>query len=71
LASTGRSPIRSATLEFYRPKPLPGVGEVVRLDPALTGSCPGGPDLLFSDPNENTIYRWTEDRSDERSPGTI
>jgi gluconolactonase len=74
--------IRSATLEFYRPEPLAGVGEVVRLDPALDRIIP--PDarieqvaegftfgegpvwdpagaLLLSDPNENTIYRWTED----------
>jgi gluconolactonase len=75
--------IRSATLQFYLPEPLPASGEVVRLDPALDGIVP--PDarieklaegfsftegpvwdattgaLLFSDPNENAIYRWTED----------
>jgi gluconolactonase len=75
--------IRSATLQFYRPEPLPEVGEVVRLDPALDAVVPTdarieqvaegftfteGPvwdaatgALLFSDPNENVIYRWTED----------
>jgi gluconolactonase len=75
--------IRSATLQFYRPEPLPPVGEVVRLDPALDGvvtpdarieklaegfTFTEGPvwdatagALLFSDPNENAIYRWTED----------
>jgi gluconolactonase len=75
--------IRSATLKFYQPEPLPGVGEVVRLDPALDRIIPAGARieqvaegfsfgegpvwdpagaLLLSDPNENTIYRWTEDR---------
>ena len=75
--------IRSATVQFYRPEPLPPVGEVVRLDPALDAIVPAdariekvaegftfteGPvwdattaALLFSDPNENVIYRWTED----------
>jgi gluconolactonase len=75
--------IRSATLQFYRPEPLPAVGGVVRLDPALDGIMPAdariekiaegfafteGPvwdamtgTLLFSDPNENAIYRWTEE----------
>ncbi len=74
--------IRSATLDFYTPRPRPVLGEVVRLDPALDAIVPAGagieklaegftftegpvwvPDgsLLFSDPNENTIYRWTPD----------
>jgi len=74
--------IRSATLKFYQLEPLPGVGEVVRLDPALDRIIPAGARiekmaegftfgegpvwdpagaLLLSDPNENTIYRWTED----------
>jgi gluconolactonase len=74
--------IRSATLKFYQPEPLPGVGEVVRLDPALDRIIAAGARiekvaegftfgegpvwnqagaLLLSDPNENTIYRWTED----------
>ena len=74
--------VRSATLDFYRPEPLPAVGEVVRLDPALDGIVskdtrieklaeglgfgegpvwdPEG-SLLFSDPNENLIYRWSPD----------
>jgi gluconolactonase len=75
--------MRSASLQFYQPEPLPAVGEVVRLDPALDAIVPAGARiekvaqgftftegpvwdattaaLLFSDPNENTIYRWTED----------
>jgi gluconolactonase len=74
--------IRSAALDFYRPEPLPAVGEVVRLDPALDAIIPAdariekvaegftfgeGPvwdpagSLLFSDPNENVIYRWSPD----------
>jgi gluconolactonase len=74
--------IRSATLKFYQAEPLPAVGEVVRLDPALDRIIPAGARieqvaegftfgegpvwdpagaLLLSDPNENMIYRWTED----------
>jgi gluconolactonase len=74
--------IRSASLQFYVPEPLPAVGQIVRLDPALDAILPAeariekvaggltfgeGPvwdpegSLLFSDPNENVIYRWSPD----------
>ena len=73
--------VRSATLDFYRPRPAPAVGDVVRLDPALDAIVPVGARveklaggftftegpvwmdgaLLFSDPNENVIYRFTPD----------
>jgi gluconolactonase len=74
--------IRSATLDFYKPRPAESLGEVVRIDPALDAIVPPDarverlasgfsfvegpvwhPDghLLFSDPNDNTIYRWTPD----------
>ncbi len=74
--------IRSAALDFYAPKPLPAVGEIVRLEPALDGILAAdariekvaqgltfgeGPvwdpegSLLFSDPNQNVIYRWSPD----------
>jgi gluconolactonase len=74
--------IRSASLQFYVPAPLPAVGEIVRLDPALDAiiladvrvekvaeglTFGEGPvwdpegSLLFSDPNENVIYRWSAD----------
>jgi gluconolactonase len=74
--------IRSAALDFYAPKPLPAVGEIARLDPALDAILPAdariekvaegltfgeGPvwdpegSLLFSDPNQNVIYRWSLD----------
>jgi gluconolactonase len=74
--------IRSAALQFYAPEPLPSLGEIVRLDPALDAIIPSdariekvaagltfgeGPvwdpegSLLFSDPNENVIYRWSVD----------
>ena len=75
--------MRSATLDFYRPKAAPAVGEIVRVDPALDGllapdarvekvatgfGFTEGPvwdtaagSLLFSDPNENMIYRWSPD----------
>jgi gluconolactonase len=76
--------IRSATLDFHRPRPpAPNVGEVVRVDPGLDAIVPvdarvekvaggfrfiegpvwvrDGGYLLFSDPNENVIYRWTPD----------
>jgi gluconolactonase len=74
--------IRSAALDFYAPKPLPAVGLIARLDPALDAILPAdariekvadgltfgeGPvwdsegSLLFSDPNQNVIYRWSED----------
>ena len=32
--------VRSASLQFYAPEPLPAVGEVVRLDPVLDGIIP-------------------------------
>jgi gluconolactonase len=74
--------IRSATLDFYRPRPPASVGHVVRVDPALDAIVPAtarveklatgftfteGPvwmpdgSLVFSDPNDNRIYRWTPD----------
>jgi gluconolactonase len=74
--------IRSATLDFHRPRPRPAGGEIVRLAPALDRIVPAearlekvadglafaeGPVwvpegyLLFSDPNDNRIYRWTPD----------
>ncbi len=74
--------VRSAALDFYAPKTLPAVGEIVRLDPALDAILPAeariekvaegltfgeGPvwdpegSLLFSDPNQNVIYRWSAD----------
>jgi gluconolactonase len=74
--------VRSASLAFYQQKPLPAVGRVVRLDPALDAVIPQGAEiakvaegftfgegpvwdpegsLLFSDPNQNVIYRWSQD----------
>ncbi len=79
--------VRSATLDFYRPRgdaPRGNTGgQVIRLDPALDTIVPAraqveklaegfqftegpvwvreGGYLLFSDPNNNTIYRWTPD----------
>jgi gluconolactonase len=75
--------VKSATLDFYAPRPPENVGEVVRLDPALDEIVPPSPRveklaagflfvegpvwvrngsyLLFSDPNDNRIYRWTPD----------
>lgn len=78
--------VRSATLDFYRPRPdLRTVDvRVDRRDPRLATVLPATPvlerlaggfqfvegpvwvpaerSLLFSDPNDNTIYRWTEDQ---------
>ena len=79
--------VRSATLDFYRPRgdaPRGSAGgQVIRLDPALNAIVPAhaqieklaegfqftegpvwvreGGYLLFSDPNNYTIYRWTPD----------
>ena len=74
--------VRSAALDFYAAKPLPALGETLRLDPALDRILPAdariekvaegltfgeGPvwdsegSLLFSDPNQNVIYRWSAD----------
>src|SRR5207244_8986529 len=77
--------IRSATLDFYKPRATAGIetpAQITRLDPALdtivqqtatieklaegflfTEGPVWVPDgyLLFSDPNSNTIYRWSPD----------
>jgi gluconolactonase len=74
--------VRSATLDFHRPRPGSGMpADVTRLDAALDAVVPVGArieklasgftftegpvwmdgTLLFSDPNENRIWRWTPD----------
>lgn len=76
--------VKSATLDFYKPRPAAGVpAQVTRVDPALDDIVPPnatieklaggflfteGPVwvrdpgyLLFSDPNNDVIYRWTPD----------
>ena len=77
--------VRSATIDFYRPRPDLRTAEVRvdRRDRRLASVLPAQPvleslaggfqftegpvwvpaehSLLFSDPNDNTIYRWSED----------